>query len=95
MSPPNIYFLNENGRFEVNTKVCLTITSYHKEEWTPAWTLSSMMAAVAAYFVVNDGGIGSISKPPDVRKKLAVKSRDWCCNQCGVMKELESKVWKK
>ena len=48
MSPPDIYFLNvlvlrdpnvkENGRFEINKKICLTITSFHKEEWSPSWT---------------------------------------------------------
>ena len=50
MSPPDIYFLNvlvlcipnvkENGRFEINKKICLTITSFHKEEWSPSWTSS-------------------------------------------------------
>lgn len=51
MSPPDIYFytvqithvcyFQENGRFEVNKKICLTITSYHKEEWSPSWTSTS------------------------------------------------------
>lgn len=38
----------------------MSITSYHKEEWTPAWTMRTMMEAIIAHFVVEDKGIGSI-----------------------------------
>ena len=27
--PPDIYFFTKNGRFEISTKICLTITQYH------------------------------------------------------------------
>ena len=60
MSPPNIYFLNESGRYQTNTKICMSITSYHKEEWSPAWTMRTMMEAIIAHFAVEDNGIGSI-----------------------------------
>ena len=43
MSPPNIYFMNESGRYLPNKKVCMNITSYHKEEWSPAWCLRTML----------------------------------------------------
>lgn len=42
MSPPDIYFMTENGRYQTNKKICLNITSYHKESWSPAWTLRTM-----------------------------------------------------
>ena len=51
LAPPNIYFLNKSGRYQINKKICLNITSYHKEEWTPAWTLRTMMQALTAYFI--------------------------------------------
>jgi ubiquitin-protein ligase len=35
--PPNIIFLTKNGRFEVGTKICLSISAYHEETWQPAW----------------------------------------------------------
>lgn len=31
--PPNIIFLTKNGRFEVDTKICLSISAYHPEHW--------------------------------------------------------------
>ena len=60
MSPPNIYFLNQSGRYETNKKICMSITSYHKEEWSPAWSMRTMVEAIIAHFVVEDKGIGSI-----------------------------------
>ena len=51
LAPPNIYFLNKSGRYEINKKICMNITSYHKEEWTPAWTLRTMMQAIGAHFI--------------------------------------------
>ena len=79
MSPPDIYFMNENGRYQTNKKICLTITSYHKESWSPAWTLRTMTAAIIAYFVTEDNGIGSIKNTPSKRKDLAKKSVDYKC----------------
>jgi hypothetical protein len=35
--PPHIMFLTPSGRFETNTKVCLSFSAYHPELWQPAW----------------------------------------------------------
>lgn len=40
LNPPNFIFLTPNGRFEVNTKICLTITRFHPESWQAVWTSS-------------------------------------------------------
>jgi ubiquitin-conjugating enzyme E2 J1 len=51
MKPPSImlytvclfylYFLltlQPNGRFAINTKICLSISGYHPESWQPSWS---------------------------------------------------------
>lgn len=60
MSPPDIYFCNESGRYQTNTKICLNMTSYHKDTWTPAWSLKVIMEAFTAYFFIDGCGIGSL-----------------------------------
>lgn len=30
------------------------------------------------------GAIGSLDCPPEERKRLARRSRDWTCSQCGI-----------
>ena len=95
LSPPNIYFLNQSGRYQTNTKICLTITSYHKEEWTPAWTLRTMMEALCAYFTVNDSGIGSMTCSDNERKNYAKSSRAYKCPQCGEVTNAEKLILEK
>lgn len=95
MSPPDIYFftvqlavfcdLQENGRFEVNKKICLTITSFHKEEWSPSWTstrnplsvsllVETIITAISSMFPVpTPGAIGSIETPDEEVRSLALK----------------------
>ena len=62
ITPPDFYFLNENGRYTINKKICTNFTSYHKESWTPAWTIATMLKAIIAHFETEDTGIGSIKK---------------------------------
>jgi ubiquitin-conjugating enzyme E2 J1 len=35
--PPDFYFATPNGRFALEKKVCLTISSHHAESWQPSW----------------------------------------------------------
>lgn len=46
IKPPNIYFLTPNGRFEVKTKICLSITKFHPENWNPSWTIRTMIEGI-------------------------------------------------
>lgn len=62
ITPPDFYFLNENGRYSINKKICTNFTSYHRESWTPAWTIATMLKAIIAHFETEDTGIGSIKK---------------------------------
>ena len=92
LSPPDIYYLNKNGRYNINTKICLTITSHHKESWTPAWTLRTMMEAINAYFLVDGGGIGSIRTDAKIRSSLALESRKFNCSHCGKLADIEKLI---
>lgn len=86
--PPDIVFMNKNGRFETNTKICLTITQYHPEEWNSAWTIRTMLEAVVSLFAENIQGIGALTSSPDVRTFLAKNSHSFVCEKCGPIKDL-------
>ena len=58
--PPDIVFNNKNGRFEVDTKICLTITQYHPDEWNSAWTIRTMLEAVISLFNEKVVGVGYV-----------------------------------
>ncbi len=92
LNPPDIYFQNKNGRFEPVKKICLNITGYHKEAWSPIWSLKKMMEAICAYFVVDEWGIGAVVMTPAERKAIAKTSRDHKCPQCGALTDIEKKI---
>ena len=91
LSPPDIYYLNESGRFKTNSKICITITGYHKESWSPLWTFSKMVQAMIAHFIIDDSGIGSLKMDKTKRKNLAKKSRNFSCSHCGPLEEISKK----
>ena len=83
-APPSILLLNPSGRFEVNKKICLSMSNYHPELWQPAWGIRTIMEALRSFFPTpGDGAIGAIDWPPEMRKKLAVESLEWTCNICA------------
>lgn len=34
----SLLLFQPNGRFETNTKICLSISNYHPEHWQPSWS---------------------------------------------------------
>jgi len=65
-----------NGRFEVNTKICLSISAYHPEHWQPSWSIRTALVALAAFFpTTGDGAIGALAYSKEERKALAAASR--------------------
>jgi ubiquitin-conjugating enzyme E2 J1 len=83
--PPSIMMLTPNGRFELNTKICISFTSYHEEMWQPAWGVRTAILGLQGFFPLKGQaavGVGSIEYPTSERKRLAVLSREWVCPHC-------------
>ena len=58
--PPHIIFLTPSGRFETNTKVCLSFSAYHPELWQPAWGIRLILEALISFLPTPaDGAIGA------------------------------------
>ncbi|KAF9140697.1 hypothetical protein BGX30_006135 [Mortierella sp. GBA39] len=82
-APPSLMFLTPNGRFELNKKVCLSITGYHPEYWQPAWGIRTVLVAVMGFLPTQSkGAIGGLDTSVDARKALATRSKTWVCQTC-------------
>jgi len=85
MKPPSIIILTPNGRFELNKKICLSISGYHPESWQPSWSIRTALLAIIGFMpTAGAGAIGSLEYPVDERKMLAKRSLAWKCSGCGV-----------
>lgn len=83
--PPSLMMLTPNGRFELNTKICVSFTSYHEELWQPAWGVRTAILGLQGFFPLKGQqavGVGSVEYPSGERKRLAALSREWVCPHC-------------
>lgn len=84
MQPPNIILLTPNGRFEINKKICLSISGHHPESWQPSWSIRTALLALIAFMPISSSGtIGALDYTPEERRVLARKSTVWECQTCG------------
>lgn len=82
--PPSIILLTPNGRFQLHTKICLSITGYHPEFWQPAWSVATVLTALISFFPAPaEGALGSLDTPSDTRRLLAKRSLKYFCPDCG------------
>ncbi|KAJ4955328.1 hypothetical protein NE237_012111 [Protea cynaroides] len=75
--PPAFMMLTPNGRFETQTKICLSISNHHPEHWQPSWSVRTALVALIAFMPTNpDGALGSLDYKKEERHALAIKSRE-------------------
>jgi ubiquitin-conjugating enzyme E2 J1 len=72
---PVISFKTPNGRFQVDVNICLNISHFHPESWTPLINVEKIIMSVISIFYDDKiDGIGSLSSSSDVKKRLAMDS---------------------
>jgi ubiquitin-protein ligase len=73
--PPDYYMRTPNGRYEVNKKICLTNSSYHKGDWSSTWNIHSILIAFYSIWLDDiEHGISHIKRSKEERKILADES---------------------
>ncbi|KAF7494888.1 Ubiquitin-conjugating enzyme E2 J1 [Sarcoptes scabiei] len=88
MKPPSIIILTPNGRFELNKKICLSISGHHPETWMPCWSIRTVLLAIISFMPTSpEGHIGGLQYTPDERRILAKRSHEWRCDQCGLIRD--------
>ncbi|OAD67673.1 hypothetical protein PHYBLDRAFT_188942 [Phycomyces blakesleeanus NRRL 1555(-)] len=86
--PYIISMIQPNGRFELNTKICLSITGFHPEYWQPAWGIRTVILAVMGFFPTEArGAIGGLDYTKEERIVLAKSSKAWKCPVCQISNE--------
>ncbi|TYZ69210.1 hypothetical protein PybrP1_011921 [[Pythium] brassicae (nom. inval.)] len=49
MKPPAVLMLTPNGRFEVNRRICLSMSDFHPETWNPVWAVASILTGLYSF----------------------------------------------
>lgn len=85
LKAPEIILLTPNGRFEVGTRICLSVTSHHQETWQPSWGIRTILTALVGFMPSKPEGVGALDYPEDERRGLAKKSHTFYCARCETM----------
>ncbi|XP_011499227.1 PREDICTED: ubiquitin-conjugating enzyme E2 J2-like [Ceratosolen solmsi marchali] len=75
--PPSIYMTTPNGRFKVNTKLCLSISDYHPDTWNPAWSVSTILIGLLSFMIESSSALGAINTPDYEKKIYAAQSLEY------------------
>ena len=80
---PVIQFVTPNGRFQVNTALCLY--TLNNKKWQTEWTLINLLEALINYMPIQESHTGSISESKEKRVEYAKNSSQFKCEQCGLI----------
>lgn len=72
--PPSIYMMTPNGRFKVNTRLCLSISDFHPDTWNPAWSVSTILTGLLSFMLETSPTLGSIETSDYEKRQLAYRS---------------------
>jgi ubiquitin-protein ligase len=76
--PPVVSSLTPSGRFDPGKSICLSISHFHSESWSPLITMEKLIYSIISTFGDNDiSGMGMISTTSEVKQQLARQSRDY------------------
>jgi ubiquitin-conjugating enzyme E2 J2 len=74
MKAPSIYMLTPSGRFQINTKLCMSMSDFHPESWNPLWSVSSIIQGIQSFMASTELTTGGLRSPEPERKGLAKES---------------------
>jgi pantothenate kinase len=65
-----------SGRFEVNKKICMSMSDFHPELWNPMWTIKTILVGLASFMNGDESTTGGITggkdeADPTERRRLA------------------------
>ena len=72
--PPDVVMVTPSGRFAPNTRICMSMTSFHPESWNPMWSVSSILAGLQSFFYESTGTTGSVTTSRAEKRRLAAAS---------------------
>lgn len=72
--PPSIYMITPSGRFQVDTRLCLSISDFHPDTWNPSWTVSTILMGLVSFMNETSPTLGSLTTSEAEKRSLARRS---------------------
>ncbi|KAG1689349.1 hypothetical protein DVH05_000914 [Phytophthora capsici] len=79
MKPPSVIMCTPNGRFEINRRICLSMSDFHPETWNPLWSVGSILTGLYSFMLEDKITTGSITTTDEDKRTYAAISLDYNC----------------
>ena len=79
MKPPSIQMITPSGRFQPNTRLCLSMSDYHPETWTPNWGIGTILLGLNSFMTDSAATVGSIETSQEYKRIHALSSLENNC----------------
>ena len=76
LKPPSIMMLTPSGRFQTESRLCLSMSDFHPETWNPAWRIETILVGLLSFMLDPTDPLtaGGMSSSLEERRKLALES---------------------
>ena len=71
MKAPSIYMLTPSGRFQINKKICMSMSDFHPESWNPMWSVATIIQGVQSFMASDELTTGGLKATEADRKKFS------------------------
>lgn len=69
--------ITPSGRFQPNTRLCLSISDFHPKTWDPTWGVSTILTGLLSFMTSNELTTGALISSDEEKIKLAKLSKEW------------------
>jgi len=75
--PPGIKMFTPSGRFQVDKRICFSMSDYHPGTWNPAWSVATICTGLLPFMLSEDVTTGSMTSTDQDKRVYAQRSHDW------------------
>ena len=82
--------VSPTGRFEQNTRLCLSMSDFHPETWTPAWRADTIIVGLLSFMLdpAEPFTTGAIRTSTATKRDIALRSYEWLKNNDHVFRKM-------
>lgn len=91
--PPRIKMCTPSGRFEINQRLCLSMSDFHEESWNPSWSVATIITGLLSFMTGDERTTGSIVTSARTKVQLAEKSKHYNTYSNPAFKEVFPEIW--
>lgn len=83
LKAPKVILTTANGRFQVNQRICLSITPNDPTDWNPGMSIRNVLMSIIGEFSTEDKSLlGYLDYSKEERAKFAKESVNFVCPDC-------------